>query len=45
MKIKNVEIKDNGESIAIETDHKGIYKYIFIDADDLIDIAELTERL
>ena len=45
MKIKNVEIQNKGKSVQIETDHKGDYKYIWLDADDLIDIAEFTENL
>ena len=45
MKIKNVEIQNNGRSLQIETTHKGDYKFIFLDADNLVDIAEFSEHL
>ena len=45
MKIVNVEIQNKGKSVQIGTTHKGAYKFIWLDADDLVDIAEFSEHL
>lgn len=45
MKIKATKIQNNGKSIQIETYHKGDYKYIWLDANNLIDIAEFLKHL
>lgn len=45
MRIKSVEIQNKGNSVQIETDHKSNYKYIWLDANDLVDIAKYSEHL
>lgn len=45
MKVIDVEIQNRGKSIQIKTDHQGDYRYIWLDADNLIDIADFSEHL
>lgn len=44
MKIKSVKIKDKGKTMEIMTDDKKDYKYIWIDAEHLKDIALMLEN-
>ena len=45
MNILKAEIQEEGKRIQIETDNKGAYKYIWLDSENLIDIAEYSEYL
>jgi|TARA_B100000470_G_scaffold122661_1_gene94653 hypothetical protein len=44
-KIVNVAIKDDGELVEIETDRDDSYHYIWLNAEDLADIASFAEHL
>ena len=44
-KILNVKIKDDGEYVEIETDRDDDFKYVWLDANDLADIASFAEHL
>jgi len=44
-KIVNVAIKDDGELVEIETDRDDSYHYIWIQAEDLPELAYMLEHL
>jgi len=44
-KILNVKIKDDGEYVEIETDRDDDFKYVWLNAGDLADIASFAEHL
>ena len=44
-KILNVKIKDDGEYVEIETDRGDDFKYVWLMAEDLADIASFAEHL
>lgn len=45
MKIKRVKILDKGKAVEIETDRKDDYKFIWLDAEDLPALADISEHL
>ena len=45
MKILKAEIQNKGKTIQIETDRKDSYKFIWLDAENLPYLADVSEKL
>ena len=45
MRIKSAKIQRDGKTIMIETTHRGNYRYVWFEADDLEALADMAEHL
>lgn len=45
VKIKNVEIQNNGKTIQIETNRKDNYRFVWLEAENLPILADMSENL